>query len=110
MKYIPEQADIIWLDFEPSSGREITKRRLAFVISKKAFNAHVELVIVAPITSTIRGNKLEVILPEGMKTQGCVLVYQLRAVDFKQREAVFIEKAPAHIFEQVSEIAQLLVQ
>ena len=27
MSYIPERGDIIWLNFDPSSGREIIKRR-----------------------------------------------------------------------------------
>ena len=61
MGYVPEQGDLIWLDFDPSSGKEIMKRRPAFVISKRAFNEHTKMAIVAPITSTIRGIKLEVI-------------------------------------------------
>lgn len=36
MIYIPEQGDLIWLDFDPSSGKEIMKRRPAFVISKNS--------------------------------------------------------------------------
>lgn len=35
MRYTPEQGDIVWLDFDPSSGKEIIKRRPAFVISQK---------------------------------------------------------------------------
>lgn len=31
-KYIPEKQDIIWLDFDPSVGREIQKRRPALVV------------------------------------------------------------------------------
>ena len=61
MGYVPEQGDLIWLDFDPSSGKEIMKRRPAFVITKKTFNEHTKMAIVAPITSTIRGIKLEVI-------------------------------------------------
>jgi mRNA-degrading endonuclease toxin of MazEF toxin-antitoxin module len=38
MRYTPEQGDIVWLDFDPSSGKEIIKRRPAFVISQKKFN------------------------------------------------------------------------
>jgi len=38
MSYIPERGDIIWLNFDPSSGREIIKRRPAYVISRKVFN------------------------------------------------------------------------
>lgn len=108
--YVPERGDIIWLDFDPSSGSEIMKRRPAFVISRKIFNSHVGLAIVAPITSTVRGIQLEVKLPEDLKTQGSVLVYQLKSLDFLYRKAEWIEKAPALIVEQVATIAHLIVK
>lgn len=53
MSYTPDQGDVIWLDFDPSSGKEIMKRRPAFVISRKAFNEHTGIAIVAPITSSL---------------------------------------------------------
>ncbi len=110
MTYIPGQGDIVWLNFDPSSGKEIIKRRPAFVISKKAFNAHVEIAIVAPITSTIRGIKMEVVLPSAIKTKGAVLVYQLKSIDFIHRQIKFIEKAPITTAKQVCEIAQIIMQ
>jgi mRNA-degrading endonuclease toxin of MazEF toxin-antitoxin module len=110
MAYIPEQGDIVWLDFDPSNGKEIIKRRPAFVISKKAFNVHVKMAIVAPITSTIRGIKLEVELPENTETQGAIMVYQLKSIDFTQRKIKFIEKSPANIIQQVYAIAHALIQ
>ncbi len=108
--YIPEQGHIIWLDFDPSSGKEIIKRRPAFVISQKTFNVHTKMVIVAPITSTIRGGRLEVCLPDDVKTKGAILIYQLKSVDFIHRKAEFIEKTPIQLIESVSSIAQLLVK
>jgi mRNA-degrading endonuclease toxin of MazEF toxin-antitoxin module len=110
MLYIPEQGDLIWLDFDPSKGKEILKRRPAFVISKKRFNEHTKMAIVAPITSTIRGIKLEVVLSSQTKTNGAILVYQLKSIDFIQRNAIFIEKTSTTIIEQVTAIAQLLVE
>jgi mRNA interferase MazF/mRNA interferase ChpB len=107
--YIPEQGDIVWLDFDPSSGHEIMKRRPAFIISKKIFNQHVGLAVVAPITSTIREIKLEVVLPEKLKTAGAVLVYQFKTLDVSARQVEFIEKAPRKIIEQVTSIAQKIV-
>lgn len=110
MDYIPDQGDIIWLNFDPSSGKEIIKRRPAFVISRKVFNQHTELAIVAPITSTVRGIKLEVVLPNGLATQGSVLVHQLKSLDFQHRQAEFIEKVPQYIAEHVSTIAQVIIR
>ena len=110
MDYIPDQGDIIWLNFDPSGGREMIKRRPAFVISRKAFSQHTDLAIVAPITSTIRGIKLEVVLPSDLTTAGSVLVHQLKSLDFHHRQAEFIEKAPQKIVEQVCSIAQILIR
>ena len=53
MSYIPDQGDLIWLDFDPSSGKEIMKRRPAFVISRKAFNEHTGIVSF-PVKKTIQ--------------------------------------------------------
>lgn len=110
MIYVPEQGDLVWVDFDPSSGREIMKRRPAFVISKKIFNQHTKMAIVAPITSSIRGIKLEIVLPNNLETKGAILMYQLKSIDFIQRKMAFIEKAPDNTIEQASSIAQLLVQ
>ncbi len=100
MTYIPEQGDIIWLNFDPSSGKEIMKMRPAFVISRNAFNEHTK----------IRGIKLEIVLSDKTKTKGAILVYQLKSIDFMQRDAKFIEKTPSNIVKQVLSVAQLLVQ
>src|SRR6478736_3502670 len=97
MRYIPEQGDLIWLNFDPSAGKEIIKTRPAFVISKKSFNEHTQMAIVAPVTSAIRGIKLEVALPNNTKTKGAILVYQLKAIDFMESKASFIEKVPLEI-------------
>ncbi|BCG64486.1 MAG: mRNA interferase ChpB [Methyloprofundus sp.] len=53
------------------------KRRPAYVISRKIFNEHTGLAIIAPISGTIRGIKLEVILPEQLKTKGAVFIEQV---------------------------------
>lgn len=97
MSYVPDQGDIITLSFDPSAGTEIIKRRPAFVISKQIFSQHTGLVIVAPITNTIRNSRLEVVLPTKMKVTGAVLVYQLKSLGFNVREAQFMEKSSAAI-------------
>jgi len=107
--YIPDRGDIIWLDFEPSVGKEITKRRPAYVVSRKALNEHTGLALVAPITSTLRNVRLEVVL-EGTETEGAILSYQIKSFDFKQRQATLIEKAPAVIVAAVTQIMQVIVR
>ena len=68
------------------------------------------MAIVAPITSAIRGIKLEVSLTSETKPAGAILVFQLKSIDFIQRNAEFIEKTPTNIIEPVSAIAQILAQ
>ncbi|MCY3803515.1 MAG: type II toxin-antitoxin system PemK/MazF family toxin [Gammaproteobacteria bacterium] len=107
--YIPDKGDIVWLNFEPSAGREITKRRPAFVISRKAFNEHTGFAIMAPITSTVRGIKLEVEL-KGVETEGAILIYQMKSLDFENRDIELIEKAPPATTNKVTELAQIITK
>ena len=109
MTYIPEQGDIVLLSFDPSCGKEIMKRRPAYIISRKIFNEHTELAIVAPISSTVRGIKLEIVLPEKLKTKGVVLVHQLKSLDFKERDIMFIEKMLPKEIGEIKVLVKLLV-
>ncbi|MEI6146636.1 MAG: type II toxin-antitoxin system PemK/MazF family toxin [Methylococcales bacterium] len=109
MIFIPEQGDIIWLSFDPSSGKEIIKRRPAYVISRKLFNEHTGLALVAPISSTIRGIKLEVVLDDGLNTQGAILIHQVKSLDFIEREANFIEHVSQATIEQVKALLKVIM-
>ena len=107
--YIPDKGDIVSLSFDPSAGNEIMKRRPALVISRQVFNEHTGFAIVAPITSTVRGMALEVVL-NGTSTQGVVLVHQLRSLDVESRGIEFIEKAPAPITTRATELAITIIR
>ena len=107
--YIPDKGDIVSLNFDPSSGREIMKRRPAFVISREMFNEHTGFAIVAPITSTIRKMKLEVVLPDEYSTKGSVLIHQLKSLDFKERQIELIEKAEESTTQKVTELAKVII-
>ena len=107
--YVPDQGDIVSLDFDPSSGNEIMKRRPALVLSKKIFNAHTGFAVVAPITSTKRESKLEVMLPSDILVQGAVLTYQIKSLDFSTRNVKFIQVAPLKITTNVIDIAKLII-
>ena len=44
--YIPKKGDIVWIDFDPSVGKEIQKRRPGLVVSryvKQCFRSYVQL-------------------------------------------------------------------
>ncbi len=99
MAYLPDQGDIIWLDLDPTQGREIQKTRPVLVLSKKAFSQMTQLAVVAPITSTVRGNAFEVPLTGG-QTEGVVLSQQIRTVDYSRRGARLIERADSDAVQE----------
>ena len=47
-----KQGDIVTINFDPSRGSEIQKRRPALVMSRDEYNLSSNLIIVCPITST----------------------------------------------------------
>jgi len=109
MRYVPDKGDIVLLNFDPSAGQEIMKRRPALVISRLQFNDHTDFAIVAPITSTRRGMALEVLLG-GTQTEGAVLIHQLRSLDFASRQTEFVEKAPAEIVKRATDLAMAIIR
>jgi len=85
------------------------KRRPAFVISRKMFNKHTGFAVIAPITSTIRKMKLEVVLPDKNLTKGSVLIHQMKSLDFKERQIELIEKAEESTIEKVTNLAKVII-
>lgn len=100
-EYIPHRGDIVWLDFNPRTGREQAGHRPAIIISPKQFNSMSSLTFVCPITSRIKGFSFEVLLPEEMQTKGVVLVHHFRSIDWQAREIKFIEEAPPLVIEEI---------
>lgn len=94
VKYTPNQGDLIWLDFNPSRGHEIVKRRPAIVISKTPFNRLTQFAVVCPITSTITDFPTNFSLI-GYQTTGQIMTSQIASYDLSQlanRQPEFIEK------------------
>ena len=100
-KYIPSRGDIVWLDFNPRTGREQAGHRPAIVISPTQFNSLSSLVFVCTITSKVKGFSFEVPLPDQMQTKGVVLINHLRNVDWKTRGTRLIEQAPISVIEEI---------
>lgn len=54
-RYVPERGEIVWLDFEPTRGKEIAKYRPALVLSSRDYNRLTGLLICCPVSTSIRG-------------------------------------------------------
>ena len=107
--YIPKRGDIVFIDFDPSAGKEQAHERPAIVLSPEPFNKQIHLALVAPITSTVRGHGFEVKLDNKTKTQGVVLCQQVKTIDYGYRGIKFIEKAPQHVIDDVLARVRVLV-
>lgn len=84
--YIPDEGDIIWLNFTPQSGHEQAGRRPAVVLSPKAYNRRSGLLVCVPITNQIKGYPFEVELKDSAAT-GAALSDQIKSLDWKTRQA-----------------------
>ncbi len=91
-KYIPDCGDIVWLTFNPQSGREQSGRRPALVNSPLIYNGKTNLAIFCPITSQVKDYPFEVKLPEDLEISGVILSDKIKSLDWKAREAEFICK------------------
>lgn len=100
-EYIPNQGDIVLINFNPQSGKEQAGRRPAIVLSPLKYNKIVGLMICAPITSKNKGYPFEVELPKSLKTKGVVLADHIRNLDYKIRKAKFREKITKSVLNEV---------
>lgn len=107
--YVPKRGDIVFTDFDPSSGKEQAHKRPAIVLSPEPFNKQIQLALVAPITSTVRGHGFEVKLDGKTTTQGVVLCQQVKTIDYGSRGISFIENAPQSIVNDVLARVRVLV-
>jgi mRNA interferase MazF len=107
--YVPKRGDIVFTDFDPSAGHEQAHKRPALVLSPEPFNNQIQLALVAPITSTLKGHGFEVKLDAKTKTQGVVLCQQVRTIDYKSRGIKFIEKAPKSVVDDALARVRVLV-
>lgn len=78
------------------------------MLSPELFNKQIQLALVAPITSRVRGHGFEVKL-EQAQTQGVVLCQHVKTIDYKYRGIEFIEPAPAKVLNDVLAKVRVLV-
>lgn len=98
--YVPAKGDLIAVTLDPQSGHEQKGRRPALVISNDLFNQRTGLAIVCPITNTKRAIPFHVALPKESTVTGFVMVEQVKAIDFRARQARLIEKAPESVLNE----------
>jgi mRNA interferase MazF len=68
--YQPKQGDIIVIDFDPQAGHEQKGRRPCLVVSNNQFYMRTKLAMVCPITNTVSGFPMHILLDNRTKTTG----------------------------------------
>jgi mRNA interferase MazF len=113
----PDSGDIIHVNLAPSAGREMTGLHYALVLSSAEYAKVTGTVLVCPITSRVRGWDFEVPLAGGIlpakkgigEVASVVHSDAVRQLDFRERSASVVAKAPPGVLAEVRDIlAQVL--
>jgi mRNA interferase MazF len=108
--YVPEKGDFITLSFDPQAGHEQKGRRPALIISNQLFNQATGLAIACPITNTDRKIPFHLPVPRASSLTGFVMVGQVKSIDYRARQAKFVEKAPSEFVEDVIALVDVCVK
>ncbi len=106
--YVPKRNDIVWLDFEPTKGKEIGKYRPALVLSHEIYNKSTGLIICCPISTSVRGAITEVPI-EGLDGPCVVATTLVQTLDWRERHIKFIKQAESHVYDEVLKRVILLL-
>lgn len=98
--YIPDEGDIVWLNFTPQSGFEQAGRRPAVVLSPRSYNGRTGLMLCVPATTQVKGYPFEVALDDARVT-GVALSDQIKSLDWESRDAEFKGKVSAQVLAQI---------
>ncbi|MEJ1353319.1 MAG: type II toxin-antitoxin system PemK/MazF family toxin [Candidatus Sedimenticola sp. (ex Thyasira tokunagai)] len=99
-RYIPERNDIVFLDFDPTKGKEIGKYRPALVLSSKVYNQKSGLLICCPISTSIRGAATEVPV-DNLDTHSVVASNLINTLDWRERKVKKVAKGDPGVMENV---------
>ena len=98
---VPQRGDIVWIDRQPQAGPEQAARRPALVLSPASYNGKVGLALLCPVTSRLKGNPFEVVLPEDLSVTGAVLADQVKSLDWRAHRAEVACVAPPGVVRDV---------
>ncbi|USS90407.1 type II toxin-antitoxin system PemK/MazF family toxin [Fructilactobacillus carniphilus] len=110
--YVPVKGDIVELDFNPSSGEEIRKRRPALVISTKKYSELTDLAFVCPITHADhnRLREMGLLIPvNNADVSGYINPLQCHTFDYRARHMEIIGRASPVVLAQVVHVINEIV-
>lgn len=105
--YLPHKGDIVTIDFNPSSGSEIRKRRPALVISNSRYSTLTGLAVVCPITHA-QNNRLRktglFVEVKNDRVDGVVNPLQFHTFDYQARSMRYLTKIDSIALRQVLQV------
>ena len=112
--WAPDRKDIIWIDFNPQSGREMRNMHPMLVMSPKDFNLRTGIVIGLPMTTAEYNDSN----PFAIKFHGnCgsisyILTHQPKSFDWRHRNAKRHpwKKVPEEVFIASCEVLNQIIQ
>lgn len=107
---VPKKVDFITLSFDPQAGHEQRGRRPALIISNHLFNQATGLAIACPVTNTDRKMPFHLPVPSTSSLTGFVMVEQVKSVDYRARQAKFVEKASSELVEDVIALVDVCIK
>ena len=112
---IPERGDILHIQFDPATGREMKGKHFCLVVSPRSFNERFRLAMVCPIsrgaTELARNAGFLVsLMGFGLKSDGAVHAHQVKSLDWVAGRADFVEKAPELILQQVLDCLRAVLE
>lgn len=84
-RYVPDEGDIVWIDFDAQKGHEQAGHRPAVILSPAAYNDRAGLIVCCPTTTQIKGYPFEVALSG--RPASVVLADQVKSFDWRTRRA-----------------------
>ena len=100
-RYVPENGDVVWIDFDPQIGHEQAGRRPAVIVSLGSYNGPTGLALLCPVTNKSKGFPYEVPLPAGAPVTGVVLADHFKSFDWQARRASFIGTVNQDVLDQI---------
>ena len=108
--YVPDTAEVVWLEFDPQAGHEQAGHRPALVISPASYNSKSGLMVCCPISTKIKGHPFEV-LTQVDGVDCVVLSDQVKSLDWKirraKRKAVVSADVMLHVRAKIKALLQI---
>jgi mRNA interferase MazF len=103
---VPRQGDVIKVNLNPRVGHEQQGFRPVIVLSNNLVSQYTNVVIVAPVSTTLRRLPLYRDLPDSLITKGAVLLDQLVTLDYNARSFQFVERLPVALLEELLDVTR----